>query len=184
MDLPQLIVQKRPHQKKKNGRTCRHMVWNQTDPQDYLQEGKTPQAQRKERGTWVAQLVKHPTSAQVLILKFMGFSPALGSGLTAQSLEPASNSLSPSLSLSSSPACTLVSLCLSKIKKKERSRPHTRHGWPALGKWIPTLYDFENQRGLTSWVLSISGAWHLIISKSADSALGEPEHNNHTEIRH
>ena len=49
-------------------------------------------------GTWVALLVKCPTSAQVMISQFMGSSPVLGSVLTAQSLEPALDSLSPSLS--------------------------------------------------------------------------------------
>ena len=50
------------------------------------------------RGTWVAQSVKRPTLAQVMISRFMGSSPALGSVLTAQSLEPISDSVSPSLS--------------------------------------------------------------------------------------
>ena len=45
---------------------------------------------------WVAQLVGHPTSAQVMILGFVSLSPVLGSVLTAQILEPASES--PSLS--------------------------------------------------------------------------------------
>ena len=39
-------------------------------------------------GTWVAQLVKHPTSAQVMISWFVSLSPVLGSVLTAHSLEP------------------------------------------------------------------------------------------------
>ena len=51
------------------------------------------------RGTWVAQSVKRPTSAQVVILQFVSSSPASGSVLTAQSLEPASVSVSPSLSV-------------------------------------------------------------------------------------
>ena len=51
------------------------------------------------RGTWVAQLVKCLTSAQVMTLRFMGLNSALGSVLTAQSQEPASDSVSPSLSL-------------------------------------------------------------------------------------
>ena len=59
------------------------------------------------RGTWVAQSVKRPTSAQVMILRFVGLSPALGSVLTAQSLDPASNSVSLSVS-----ASTLLTLCL------------------------------------------------------------------------
>ena len=50
------------------------------------------------RGTWVAQSVKRPTSAQVMISQLVGSSPAWGSELTAQSLEPASHSVSPSLS--------------------------------------------------------------------------------------
>ena len=49
-------------------------------------------------GTWVAQSVKRPTSAQVTISRSVGSSPASGSGLMAQSLEPASDSVSPSLS--------------------------------------------------------------------------------------
>ena len=48
------------------------------------------------RGTWVAQLVKRPTSAQVMISQFVHLSPVSGSVLTAQSLEPASDSVSPS----------------------------------------------------------------------------------------
>ena len=55
------------------------------------------------KGAWVAQSVKCPTSAQVVILRFMGLSPASGSVLTAQSLEPALDSVSPSLSLSAPP---------------------------------------------------------------------------------
>ena len=49
-------------------------------------------------GAWVAQSVEHPTSARVMISRFVGSSPASGSVLTAQSLEPASDSVSPSLS--------------------------------------------------------------------------------------
>ena len=43
----------------------------------------------------MAQLVKCPTSAQVMISQFVSSSPALGSVLTAQSLEPALDSVSP-----------------------------------------------------------------------------------------
>ena len=48
-------------------------------------------------GTWVAQSVKRPTSVQVMISQSVGSSPALGSMLTAQSLEPALDFVSPSL---------------------------------------------------------------------------------------
>ena len=63
-------------------------------------------------GTWVAQSVKRQTSAQVMISWFVVSSPASGSVLTARSLEPASDSVSPSLS-----APPLLVLCLS-LKNK------------------------------------------------------------------
>ena len=50
-------------------------------------------------GARVAQSVERPTSAQVMISQLVCSSPASGSVLTAQSLEPALNSVSPSLSL-------------------------------------------------------------------------------------
>ena len=49
-------------------------------------------------GAWVAQSVGRPTSAQVTISRSLSSSPESGSGLTARSLEPASDSVSPSLS--------------------------------------------------------------------------------------
>ena len=61
----------------------------------------------------MAQLVKRPTSVQVMISQFVGSSPTLGSALTAQSLEPASDSVSPSLSLPI-PCSFSVSLPLSQ----------------------------------------------------------------------
>ena len=71
------------------------------------------------RGAWVAQLFKCPTSAQVMISQFMSSSPTPGSVLTAQSLDPALDSVSPSLSLCSSPTHTLShGLSLSKINKE------------------------------------------------------------------
>ena len=50
------------------------------------------------RGAGVAQSVGHATSAQVMISQSVSSGPALGSGLMAQSLEPVSDSVSPSLS--------------------------------------------------------------------------------------
>ena len=64
-------------------------------------------------GTCVAQLVKRPTSAQVTISQFVGSSPALTSMLPAQSLEPALDSVSPSLS-----APPPFMLCLSLSQNK------------------------------------------------------------------
>ena len=66
----------------------------------------------------MAQSVKHLTSAQVMISKFVGLDPISGSVLTAQNLEPASESVS--LSVFPSPAHTLcLSLSPSKINIKK-----------------------------------------------------------------
>ena len=46
----------------------------------------------------MAQSVKLPTLAQVMILQFVSSSPVSGSVLTAQSLGPVTYSVSPSLS--------------------------------------------------------------------------------------
>ena len=68
------------------------------------------------RGVWVAQSVKRPTSAQVMISRSVSSSPTSGSGLMmAQSLEPASDSVSPSLSLTLPRSC---SVSVSKINKR------------------------------------------------------------------
>ena len=64
------------------------------------------------RGAWVAQSVKCLTLAQAMISLFVSSSPVLGSVLTAQSLESASDSGSPSLS-----APHPVMLCLSLSQK-------------------------------------------------------------------
>ena len=65
------------------------------------------------RGASVAQLVKRPTLAPVTISWFVGLSPPLGSVLTAQSLEPDLDSVSPSFS-----APPLFALSLS-LKNKQ-----------------------------------------------------------------
>ena len=58
----------------------------------------------------MAQSIKHPTSTQVMILWSLSSNPALGSVLTAQSLEPVSPFLSALLPLT---------LCLSLSLKNE-----------------------------------------------------------------
>ena len=74
-----------------------------------------------QRGAWVAPLAKRPTSAQVVISWFVSLSPASASVLI-QGLEPASDSVSPSLSVPPQLALRLrLSLSLKKytnIKKK------------------------------------------------------------------
>ena len=68
-----------------------------------------------EGGARVAQLVEWPTLAQVMISQLVSLSPALGSVLMAQSLEPVSDSVSPSLS---APNPLAFCLCLSLKKNK------------------------------------------------------------------
>ena len=59
----------------------------------------------------MAQQVERLTLAQAMISRFVSSSPTSGSGLTAQSLEPASDSVS--LSLCPSPTHALsLSFCL------------------------------------------------------------------------
>ena len=60
---------------------------------------------------WVAQLVQRPALAQVTISQFVGSSPSSGSVLTAQSLEPASDSVPASFSGS---LLFVLCLCLSQ----------------------------------------------------------------------
>ena len=64
----------------------------------------------------MAQSVGLQTSAQVMISKSVSSSLVSGSVLTAQSLEPAVDSVSPSLS--APPLLMLLSLSVSKINKK------------------------------------------------------------------
>ena len=61
------------------------------------------------RGAGVAQSVKRPTLVQVMISRSVSSSPVSGSVLTVQSLEPVSDSVSPSLS---DPPPFVLSLCL------------------------------------------------------------------------
>ena len=69
----------------------------------------------------MAQSVELPTLAQVMISGFVGSSPASGFLLTAQSLEPVSDSVCPSLSAPPSlMRARSLSLSLSKINKHKK----------------------------------------------------------------
>ena len=70
-----------------------------------------PLKAQKIWGAWGAQSVERPTSAEVMISRSVSSSPASGSVLTARSLEPASDSVSPFLS-----APPPLMLCLSPSK--------------------------------------------------------------------
>ena len=61
-------------------------------------EGKDAFKMLRHQSAWVAQSVKHPTTAQVMILWCVSLSPSSGSVLTARSMETALDSVSPSLS--------------------------------------------------------------------------------------
>ena len=89
------------------------------------------------RGTRAAQWVEHPTSAQVMILWFVNSSPASGFVLTAQSLEPASDSLS----LCPSPACAL-SLSEINIKKKIKKQQQQKN---PMGLTLTLLGEIDKQ---------------------------------------
>ena len=65
----------------------------------------------------MAQLVERSTSAQAMISWLMSSSPTSGSVLTARSLEPASDSVSPSLS---APHGLSLSLSVSKINIQKK----------------------------------------------------------------
>ena len=78
-------------------------------------------------GAWVAQSVQCPTSAQVIISQFVSLSPASGSVLTAQSLEPVPDFVSPSLSVP-----PLLALCQNKetfktLKKRKKMLNQLSH---------------------------------------------------------
>ena len=60
---------------------------------DFTQMRKTVLQNRMAGSTWVAQLVKHQTLAQIMISQFVSLSSTSGSVLTAQSLEHASDSV-------------------------------------------------------------------------------------------
>ena len=66
----------------------------------------------------MAQSVKHPTLAQVMLSQLTSLSPTSGSVLTAQGLERASDSLSPSLSVPPLLMLSLFSPSLSETNIK------------------------------------------------------------------
>ena len=68
---------------------------------------------KKKRGGHLGGSVKHLPSAQVMILQFVSLGPASDSVLTAQNLEPALDSVSPSLS---APSPLVLSLSLFQNK--------------------------------------------------------------------
>ena len=72
------------------------LITRETQIQTTLIYHLTPVKTRDHRGAWVIQLVKRLTLARVTISRSVSSSPASGSVPTAQSPEPASDSVSPS----------------------------------------------------------------------------------------
>ena len=67
----------------------------------------------------MAQLVRQPTPAQAMISRFVGSSPAPSSVLTAQSLEPVSDSVSHPLY---APPLLMLCVCLSiNVEKNKKN---------------------------------------------------------------
>ena len=92
-------------------------------------------------GAWVAQLVGCQTSAQVMILQSMSSSPTSGSVPTAQSLEPASDSVSISLCPPPLSLCVCVCVCL-----KNKIHTHTILG--CLGGSVGKVSNFGSGHDL------------------------------------
>ena len=101
----------------------------------------SPVLRRASGGTWVAQSVDCPTLAQVMISQFLGSSPAWGSVLTAWSLEPTLDSVSPSFS--APPLLVLSSLSLSQnyTLKKKKNQKASFHEAEGLGTLLLAPYS-------------------------------------------
>ena len=89
---------------------------------------------------------------QVMILWFVSLSPESVSVLTPQSLEPASNSLSPSVSAS---APALHPLCLSFKNKtlKKHNGPRTRVDKRENLPWVGVIREFSEAISTRTWLL-------------------------------
>ena len=98
---------------------------------------------KKDRDVWVVQSVKHLTSAQVTTSRFMSSSPMSGSVLTGRSLEPASDSVSPSLLLPCSHSVSDSQKWIHVKKFKKKSSTHDLGSDPDLRVW-----EFEPCIGL------------------------------------
>ena len=110
----------------------------------------------QSQGSWVAQSVERPTSAQVVISPAVSSSPVSGSVLTAQSLEPVSDSVSPSLWPSPVHA---LSLSVSKINKR----------WGHLGGAVGWASDFS-QVTISRFVSSIPVSGSVLTAQSLEPA--------------
>ena len=116
------------------------------------------------RGAWLAQSVKRPTSAQVMISRFVGSSPASGSVLTARRLEPASDSVSPSLS-----APSLLMLYVSKINKT------LKHFYQLSSLWMEKAKAMKKDlfRRVRAGKTCRAGGWLCLRQENTETAKEE-----------
>ena len=94
----------------------------------YSWNGKLDKSDRLLSGCLGGSVVKHQTLAQAITSQLVSSSPVSGSVLPAQSLEPAWDSVSPSLSLSLPHCALLLSLKNKNLKNtfKKSDRPPDR----------------------------------------------------------
>ena len=104
----------------------------------------------------MAQSVKHPTSAEVTISRSVSSSPASGSGLMAQSLEPVSDSVSPSLS---APPPFMLCLSVSKINKRLKKNLKKNAIPPVSGRCSTAKQDSTDPRSRGPENVPASGLW-------------------------
>ena len=102
----------------------------------------------KNGGAWVAQSIERPTLAHVMISGSVSSSPASGSVLTAQSLEPASDSVF--LSLWSSPSHAL-SLSVSKINKHWKINKNKIKNEPCRRAEIIFVLEYSFFKSISKW---------------------------------
>ena len=109
----------------------------------------------------MAQLVKHLTLAQVMISWFVSSSPTLGSVWTAQSLEPASDSVSPFLSV---PPLFAFCLCLSLSLLTNKQTLIFFLKIP----WVEDRIENRRRAKAEAWGLTGSPGWWLQPGQGAD----------------
>ena len=104
------------------------------------------------RGAWVAQPVKHPTSAQVMISRSASLSSTSGSVLRAQSLDCFGFCVSLSLTL---PCSCSVSLCLKNktLKKKIKQNKTMPCDVECSVLWVGTQLSSATANKVVSWKL-------------------------------
>ena len=106
------------------------------------------------------------TSAQVMISRFVGLRSASGTVLTAQSPQPASDSVSPSLS---APPLLALCLCLSLKNKQTLKKKKSWGTCVAQSVKRPTSAQVTISRSVSSSPASSSGLMARSLTPASDS---------------